>query len=164
MGRNKLFFSASLASFINDILGTKLSTEEMLKVYDEIKVGLAPSKFSKETKGVIELVRTFGRPGLEVSSPTEANIKDNLPSSVTAFLGREIANKLMSDQKAVDRVQEVIAGKDFYQVNLDLAKFLKGTVYMKVTKSTQSKFELKHGKGAASDVTMGQGFLNYKLK
>jgi len=150
--------------FINDILGTKLSTEEMLKVYDEIKVGLAPSKFSKETKGVIELVRTFGRSGLKVSSPTEANIKATLPHSVTAFLGREIANKLMSDQKAVDRVQEVIAGKDFYQVNLDLAKFLKGTVFMKVTKSTQSKFKLFHGKGVASDVSMGQGFLNYELK
>jgi len=70
----------------------------------------------------------------------------------------------MSDQKAVDRVQEVIAGKDFYQVNLDLAKFLKGTVFMKVTKSTQSKFKLFHGKGVASDVSMGQGFLNYELK
>jgi hypothetical protein len=87
---------------------------------------------------------------------------------VTSLLGREIAGKFMSDKKAVARVKEIIAGKKFYQVNLDLPRFLKKSgacVHMKVTKSSNvGTFLLGAGKGSAHDISMSHGFLNYELR
>jgi|TARA_R110000744_G_scaffold95887_3_gene185179 hypothetical protein len=146
--------------FINKIFGTNYSDDVMMGIYSDLRSGTPTGHAAKE---VVALVQNFGR-GTSGLSPSEANINQYLPNSVSIFLGREIAGKVMNDRKSVSRIKEIIAGKKFFQVNLDLAKFLKGSVYLKVTESNAPEFKLYAGKASTNDITMSQGFLNYELR
>ena len=69
----------------------------------------------------------------------------------------------MSDKKSVEQIEGLLAGKQYYQANLNLAKFKKNVVEFKVTKTDNLKFKLTAGKGQAKDPTMSQGILNFFL-
>ena len=90
-------------------------------------------------------------------------IDSNLPYSATAFLAREIASKIMSDRKSVEQIEGILAGKQYYQANLNLNKFKKNSVAFTITKTDSLKFKLTAGKGQAKDPSMSQGILNFFL-
>ena len=151
-------FEAGLNKFLNMNVGRPGD------VLADIKSNLnSPDKIGSITSEVAKKIRQYPKPTGTITSPTKDLIDSNLPYSTTAFLAREIANKIMSDKKSVDQIEGLLAGKQYYQANLNLAKFKKNVVEFKVTKTDNLKFKLTAGKGQAKDPTMSQGILNFFL-
>ena len=55
-------------------------------------------------------------------------IKDNLPNSATSFFSRAISSQLNEDTKSITQMKEILAGKNFYQANLQINHWQKGNV------------------------------------
>ena len=133
-------------------------------ILDDIKNNKStPENIGEVTQRVLGKVRQYPKPVGNVTSPTKDNIDENLPFSLTAFLGREIAAKIMNEKKSVDQIEKILAGKKYYQMNLELNKFLNNVVSFKVGSTDGLKFKLIAGKGSAKDPTMSQGILNFFL-
>ena len=91
------------------------------------------------------------------------NVKDQLPASLTAAFTREMASRLNSDGPSKIIVEEVAAGKRFYQANLDLAKWKRGEIFFKLLLSGDSVVSFIGNKAAIGDINAEQGILNYAL-
>jgi hypothetical protein len=94
----------------------------------------------------------------------DKKVKDQLPMSITAAFSREIARRLNSDKKSIDIVAGVLAGKNFYQANLDINRWKKGEVYFKLLLSGESVVSFIGSKAAINDIDAKQGLVNYELK
>ena len=69
----------------------------------------------------------------------------------------------MNEKRSVDQIEKILAGKKYYQMNLELNKFLNNVVSFKVGSTEGLEFKLIAGKGSAKDPTMSQGILNFFL-
>ena len=83
--------------------------------------------------------------------------------SLTAILSRGIADRLNNDAKSLAEAKRLIAGKDFYQANLDDTKFLKGQVYFRMNKAADMKLSFSGSKASTSNIDASQGTVNYLL-
>jgi hypothetical protein len=94
----------------------------------------------------------------------DKKVKDGLPYSITSAFSREIARRLNNDNVSIDIVAEVLAGKNFYQANLDINRWKKGEVYFRLLASGKSKVSFIGSKAAIMDIDAKQGLVNYELK
>lgn len=94
----------------------------------------------------------------------EAKVKNLLPDSTTAFFSREIARQLNADKKSKQYMLEILSGKNFWQANLNIAKWKKGEISYKIINSGESKVTIIGSKSAMGDIDARQGMLNYEIK
>lgn len=175
MGDTVLNEIAQTARSINinkTILDAKKGAKEITYEYGIRKIlGIGPNKIKntyqvfldaknrKNTKEVILVVEEINK-----NSMIDKKVKDLLPLSITSAFSREIARRLNNDNKSLDIITEVLAGKNFYQANLDLARWKKGEVFFKLLPSGQSKVSFIGSKAAINDLEAKQGLVNYELK
>lgn len=135
----------------------KLSQVEVpdpYQVFRDIKQN--PNKLSKSAKAVVDAIKK--NPNID------ENVKAKLPMSVTSAFCREIARRLNEDEASQKIVTEILAGKNFYQANLDLIKWKKGEVYFKLLLSGNANVGFVGNKAATDDLEAKQGLVNYELK
>lgn len=94
----------------------------------------------------------------------DKKIKDQLPASMTAIFTREIAKRLNSDKNSIDTLTEVLSGKKFYQANLNINSWRKGSVYFNILLSGKSNIVFIGNKSAINDIDANHGLVNYELK
>ena len=125
-------------------------------VYTNIKTSVASKNLTKESSTVIDAIKSIKN--------LETNIKINLPKSITAFFNRQIAAELNSDSKSLNFMLDVLAGKEFYQANLNIDRWKKGEIIYSLTKSGDVSINIIGSKSAITDIDAKQGLINYELK
>lgn len=85
-------------------------------------------------------------------------------SSITGFFTRRLARDLNNCPKSIDFLKELIAAKDFYQVNLNPSKWMKGEIEYKYVPSGNVSLTLMGDKATLSDLSAKQGLVNYSMK
>jgi hypothetical protein len=91
------------------------------------------------------------------------DIKAALPNSISSFFNRTIAQKLNDDAESLSQIEEILTGKDYWQANLDINKWTKGTVHFTFVKSSAAVIKLYGNKSAIPDLSCKQGWINYEL-
>lgn len=142
---------------VRNILG--LSTKDVPKsydVYNDIRSAQGDmSKLNLHSRNVVGAIQSQG---------PEQNVARVLPKSVTAYFTRTIASQLMADAKSVDRMLEIVAGKNFYQANLDIDAWKNGKITYKITKSAEADIKVIGSKSAIDNIEASQGLVNYEVK
>ena len=59
---------------------------------------------------------------------------------------------------------DVLAGKEFYQANLNIDRWKKGEIIYSLTKSGDVSINIIGSKSAITDIDAKQGLINYELK
>jgi hypothetical protein len=134
------------------------TSKQAIELYQEARKGGDQKKFSKDLRKVIQAIQK-GSWGIN----SEERIKNELPSTLTAFFNRTIAKALEEDQASTKEMLKVLSAENYWQLHLDKNKFLKGEVYFLVLNSGASRLEMIGSMAAITDITSGQGMINYKL-
>ena len=152
---NNLKYTASRAIVYNygirKILGISSS---QINSPDSIYAQAYSGKSSKELDMVVGAV-------LRISD--NKDIKAALPNSISSFFNRTIAQQLNDDAESLSQIEQILTGKDYWQANLDINKWTKGTVYFSFVKSSGAVIKIYGNKSAISDLTSKQGWINYEL-
>jgi len=98
---------------------------------------------------------------LKSNAPQE--IKSKLPYSISSYFNRTIAEQLNSDQNSIQQIINILEGKEYWQANLNLTEWQKGTVSFNLIKSGKAKLKIYGNKSAIEDFTSKQGWINYEL-
>ena len=61
-------------------------------------------------------------------------------------------------------MREILAGKDYWQANLDINYWVRGIVKFKFINSGEASLNIIGSKSAITDITSKQGWINYELK
>ena len=138
---------------IRDILG--IGPNQIRNTY-QIFTDVKKNNITKEVQLVIDAIKK--------NTMIEQGVKDKLPLSMTAVFSREMARRLNTDKESLDIIAGVLAGKDFYQANLDVNRWKRGEVFFKLLQSGKAKVSFIGNKSAIMDVDAKQGLLNYELK
>ena len=88
------------------------------------------------------------------------DIEKLLPNSLTSFFARVTAEQL-NKKENIDIMIDILAGKNFWQANLNNKKWKDGQVYYDMFNSGEIKLEIIGSKGAIKDIEMKEGMLNY---
>jgi hypothetical protein len=133
---------------------SQLEVPDPYQVFRDIKQN--PNKLSKPAKAVVDAIKKH--------PDIEENVKAKLPYSVTSAFSREIARRLNNDETSKKIITEILAGKNFYQANLDVNKWKKGEVFFKLLLSGDANVGFIGSKAAIDDLEAKQGLVNYELK
>lgn len=128
-------------------------------VYEDIRRAGLKGDLKKLSAPTLKVIAAINK-----NSDIPQNVKDALPLSVTAAFNREIARRLNEDEVSKNLVAEILAGKDFYQANLDVSKWKKGEVYFRLLHSGAATVSFIGSKAAINDIDAKQGLVNYELK
>ena len=90
-------------------------------------------------------------------------IISKLPGSFTYFICQNIAELINKDKKALESIMIALSSKNFYQANLNQAKFHKGQLEFKMIHSGKNTLKMKQGKGSMKSVKSEQGRLSYEI-
>jgi hypothetical protein len=133
----------------------KIPVVDSYQVYRDI----VAEKITKPTKTVLKQIG-------HVASPTvKAFLKKSKHfSSVTGFFCRRFATDLNENESSLEFLKELLAKKDFYQANLNIAKWLKGTIEYSFTQSGEIDLTFIGVKSSLSDIAAKQGLVNYQIK
>jgi hypothetical protein len=132
----------------------KISPNEVFnptQVFDSIRL----DNLTSEVDIVVSKIKELSR---------DPKIIDNLPQSISAYFNRTIADQLNKDKASVSQMKEILAGKDYWQANLDINSWVKGSVKFKFINSGQASLNIIGSKSAITDITSKQGWVNYELK
>lgn len=132
---------------LDTILGLK--DVGVQRVYEDIKY----NRPTEEKNLLMESIR---------KATDDDRILQALPHSATAFFSRTIADRLNEESK--DDILDILCGKNYYQFNLDIPRWMKGGVYYRVTNSGASTINFIGNKSAINDIDGKQGMVNYRLK
>jgi len=145
---------------VRKILGLKQSqVNDPYAVYTEIRQGSLKGNLTDFSAPTLKVISAIAK-----HPDIPQNVKDALPLSVTSAFNREIARRLNEDSVSQNIVANILAGKNFYQANLDLNKWKKGEVYFKLLLSGNAKTSFIGSKAAINDIDAKQGLVNYELK
>jgi hypothetical protein len=137
---------------VREILGiSKKDLNNPLKVFDDVKTG----KVSAEVSKVIQQMKIKAK---------DPQIFNNVPLSISAFFTRTVAENLNKDRASINQMKEILAGKDYWQANLDVNSWLKGEAKFKFINSGEASLNIIGSKSAITDITSKQGWVNYELK
>lgn len=111
------------------------------------------------------------KPGKELTATTAAiikigtsqDIKSKLPASVSAFFTRTMADMLNKDKESLNQIEEILTGKEYWQANLNIADWRKGTVSFSFVKASKAVVKIFGNKSAIGDISAKQGWINYEL-
>lgn len=134
----------------------KLKISNPYSVFSDIKNNKKLKGLSSDSNKVISAIQAY--PGVD------KRIIDKLPLSVTAFFSREIADKLNNDKNSVQAMLEILAGKNFWQANLDINNWKNGKINYKLVNSGKASITVIGSKAAMDDIEAKQGMINYELK
>lgn len=138
---------------VRNVLGIpKSKIKDSYKVYNDIKA----NKESKERAMVAAAISDYG--------DKEPQIDEYLDDSTTAFFSRRISDMLNEDKKSIEVMKEILCGKNFYQLNLDMTSWRKGIIKYRAVKSGEASLDIIGRKSAMNDVEAKQGLINYILK
>jgi hypothetical protein len=115
----------------------------------------------------VELIMTRKAEHLQKNKYPDINedlILTKSPESVSSFFNRVIASKLNSDVKSINQMKEILAGKDYWQTNINSRLWLKGDLKFKFINSGEANLKIIGSKSSVDDLTSKQGWLNYELK
>lgn len=129
----------------------KNEIQDTYQVFTDLKL----KKQSPEKNLVLSKIANF--------KGIDRKIQDMLEDSTTSFFCRTIADQLMNDKKSMDVMREVLAGKNFWQANLDINQWSKGKVLFKMVNSGSSKLTIIGNKAAMNDLEAKQGMVSYRL-
>ena len=144
---------------IKQILGVDTNTP--YDVFKAFKAG-KPAEHAPVLLKALQYVKSGGD-GAESSAQVLINNGKKGGKSLTAILSRGIADRLNNDTTSLNEAKRLIAGKDFYQANLDDSKFLKGEVYFRMSKAAQMNLSFSGSKASTSNIDASQGTVNYLL-
>ena len=144
---------------IKQILGVDTNTP--YDVFKAFKAG-KPAEHAPVLLKALQYVKSGGD-GSESSAQVLINNGKKGGKSLTAILSRGIADRLNNDTTSLNEAKRLIAGKDFYQANLDDSKFLKGEVYFRMSKAAQMNLSFSGSKASTSNIDASQGTVNYLL-
>jgi hypothetical protein len=82
---------------------------------------------------------------------------------LTLFFTKRIAKELNDDPKVLSIITSLLNSKNFFQINLNLTKWRRGEVEMRVTVPGKTKVVFEGGKSAYSDIRASQGLINYMI-
>jgi hypothetical protein len=139
---------------VNKVL--KLKITNPYAVFNDIKTKKKLKGLSPDSNKVISAIQSY--PGVD------KRIIEKLPFSVTAFFSREIADNLNNDKESVKAMLEILAGKNFWQANLDINNWKNGRISYKLVNSGKSSITVIGSKAAMDDIEAKQGMINYELK
>lgn len=116
----------------------------------------------------IKMRKNFDEKNLVISAianrrGVDKRIVDLLEDSVTAFFCREIADMLEGDKVSMETMKEILAGKNYWQANLQMNDWENGKVKFKLVNSGSAKLQIIGSKAAMNDVEAKQGMINYRL-
>lgn len=144
---------------IKQILGVDTNTP--YDVFKAFKAG-KPAEHAPVLLKALQYVKSGGD-GTESSAQVLITNGKKGGKSLTAILSRGIADRLNNDATSLNEAKRLIAGKDFYQANLDDSKFLKGQVYFRMSKAAQMNLSFSGSKASTSNIDASQGTVNYLL-
>ena len=144
---------------IKQILG--VDTNAPYDVFKAFKAG-KPAEHAPVLLKALQYVKSGGD-GTESSAQVLITNGKKGGKSLTAILSRGIADRLNNDTTSLNEAKRLIAGKDFYQANLDDSKFLKGEVYFRMSKAAQMNLSFSGSKASTSNIDASQGTVNYLL-
>ena len=143
---------------VRDVL--KLSetvVPDTYKVYEEFKkVGHGTYTDKTVTLVYEKLVK-------KIKEEKDVTAERNIDASTTVFFCKTIARKLSDDVASMNIMKNILGGKNYYQANLNTQKLDKGDVTFNILKSGDSVLTLTGTKSPYSDITAGNGLINYKL-
>ena len=139
---------------INVIL--KMNENKPYSVFTDIKNNKKIEKLSSLSLSAIDNIKKY--------RGVDQKILLKLPLSVTSFFSREIASQLNNDAKSIEFILEILAGKNFWQANLDVSKWKMGDVAYKMINSGKSQVNIIGSKAAIDDIEAKQGMINYEVK
>lgn len=120
-------------------------------VFDQVR----GNRDGRETEAVVGRIRI---------TTTSELIVEELPHSISSFFTRTIAERLNADLKSLQQMTEILAGKDYWQANIDIANWTKGKLKFRFVNSGSAKLNMIGSKSSISDITSKQGWINYELK
>jgi hypothetical protein len=91
------------------------------------------------------------------------DVKSKLPRSVSGFFNRSMADMLNKDQKSLDEIVSILAGKDYWQGNLQTKEWGQGILRFKFVKAGKARVRFIGNKAALDDISCKQGWVNYEL-
>lgn len=127
-----------------------------MKVYTDIRKGV-------DSPEVQQVMDKINRNSWKLEG-NEKQIKGKLPMSLTSFFSRSLSYMLNNDKKAIDEMILVLGAKDYWQANLDIAKWKQGNIVFKFVRSGTAELTIIGSKAAIGDITGSQGMVNYLLK
>jgi hypothetical protein len=142
---------------VRHILGLKeKDVPKSYDVYNDIRSANGDmKKLNQHSRNVVGAI--------QAQNP-EKNILNALPKSVTAYFTRTIADQLNSDAASIDKMLELVAGKGFYQANLDINAWRAGKIQYRITPSGQAAIKVIGSKSAIDNIEASQGLVNYEVK
>ena len=131
----------------------KISKAKIKDPYKEVYEPIKAGKQTPATRVVIAAIEKY-------SGVDDVVIK-NLPNSVTAFFCREVAKTMNKSKPAIDDLKEILAGKNYFQANLNINDWFTGKVNYRIVNSGDVKVEIIGSKAPTTDITAKQGLINY---
>ena len=135
-------------------------------------LGISKSVIKDPYKDIYEIIRT-GKTTPNVTrvvsaikkyKGVDAVVVKNLPASVTAFFCREIAKQFNASKGANEDMAKILAGKNYWQANLNDRKWFKGDVDYRLTNSGEVKINVIGSKAPTTDIVASQGLVNYFME
>tara|TARA_R110001632_G_scaffold17121_4_gene54634 strand:- start:15 stop:1484 length:1470 start_codon:yes stop_codon:yes gene_type:complete len=139
---------------IRKILG--FSKTQIKNPYTDVYEPLRQEKATPITRKVVSAIEKYaGADGVVIK---------NLPKSVTAFFCREIAKEFNASKGANEDMAKILAGKNYWQANLNDRKWAQGDVDYKMTNSGKVKINVIGSKAPTTDIVASQGLVNYFME
>jgi hypothetical protein len=134
-----------------------LDIEEPYEVFKSIVNGKLAGR---DVRSVVAAIRR-GNPSDSVLSLLKP---EHGYSSITGYFTRRLARDLNNCPASIEFLKELIAAKDFYQVNLNPSKWMKGEIEYKYVPSGNVSLTMMGDKATLSDLGAKQGLVNYLMK
>ena len=145
---------------IRKILGiNKQSIPRTYDIYNKMRTGVS----NNQTELVEDAIRNY-TDKIEGVANIMNKVVEGLPNTTSSFFSRAISEKLNSDTKSQTQMKEILAGKNFYQANLDDTKWKKGTVYFRLVNTGSIELKIIGSKAALNNIDAKQGTINYEIK
>lgn len=87
----------------------------------------------------------------------------NLPHSITGYFTREIADQLNKDAESTSQMVNILSGKEYYQVNLNVQRWNAGSVDFKSKRTDSVSIKFTGNKAAYTNAYAKQGLVNFVL-
>jgi len=139
---------------IRKLLG--FSKTQIRDAYTDVYEPLRQGKMTPITRKVVAAIEKY--------SGVDAVVIKNLPKSVTAFFCREIAKELNANKGASQDMTKILAGKNYWQANLNDRKWSKGDVDYRMTNSGNVVINVIGSKAPTTDIVASQGLINYFME
>ena len=135
------------------------SIKNTYDVFTNFKSG----KIKKEYAHILSDLRKYVLAGGDGSESSAQALITNLPNSISAIFARGISDRLNGHSASIEAAKALIAGKNFYQANLQDGDWMRGKVFFRITKAGDMKLTFTGSKAATTDIELKQGLVNYLL-